>query len=284
VTAGTVGDPAAAQAGAVTPAGLEVFDPRRPHPARIYDYWCGGKDNFEADRRTGEQVAELAPWVRSGARGNRAFLTRAVRYLARAGVRQFLDIGSGLPSSPNVHQIAQRINPDSRVVYVDIDPIVLMHARALLAGDARTIVVAGDARDPHTILSDPDLHTHLDLGQPVAVLLTAVLHFIVGDDEPARITASLRDHLAAGSHLVISQVADLSDTGEHADRAAATRAAAQLYDTLAAPFVLRGPGQVTAMFHGFDLIDPGVVPANLWRPTRNRPGPRIPLLAGVSRL
>jgi SAM-dependent methyltransferase len=264
-------------------AGVEGVDLSRPHPARIYDHWLGGKDSFAADREVAEQVADLAPWVISGARGNRAFLGRAVRYLARAGVRQFLDIGSGLPSSGNVHEIAQAVDPGCRVVYVDHDPIVLVHARALLAKGKRTIAVAGDARAPAAIFADPAVRAHLDLSQPVAVLFVAVLHFMVGE-EPTGIVAQVREQLAPGSHLVISHTADLPDTPAGPDRSAATQAAAALYDSLAAPFVLRTPEQVTALFDGFDLVEPGVVPAHLWRPDRGRPGPAIPVLAGVGRL
>lgn len=160
----------------------------------------------------------------------------------------------------------------------------MVHARALLTTDERTIAVDGDVRDPHAILSDPAVRTHLDLRRPVAVLMVALLHFVVGEDEPARIIAAIREHLAPGSFLVISHVADLGDGGEHPERAAATGAAAQLYDALAAPFVLRTAAQITALFGGFDVVDPGVVPANLWRPNRNRPGPFTPVLAGVGRL
>jgi O-methyltransferase involved in polyketide biosynthesis len=264
------------------PRGNDV-DTRQPHPARIYDYWLGGKDNFAADREVAEKVAQVAPWVISGARGNRRFLTRAVRDLARAGIRQFLDVGSGLPSSGNVHEVAQGVDPACRVLYVDNDPIVLVHARALLAGDERTVVVAGDARDPVGLLADPVVRGHLDWSRPVAVLFVAVLHFLDGD-EPARILAQVRERLVPGSYLVVSHVADLPDTVEGPDRAAATKAAADLYAGLAAPFVLRAPEQVAALFTGFDLVEPGLVPAHRWRPDRDRPGPPVPVLAAVGRL
>jgi O-methyltransferase involved in polyketide biosynthesis len=266
-----------------TATGVSEFGANRPHPARIYDHWLGGKDGFAADREVAEKVAEMAPWVISGARGNRAFLGRAVRHLTRAGVRQFLDIGSGLPSSGNVHEIAQAVDPGCRVVYVDNDPIVLVHARALLASNQRTIAVAGDARDPAAIFADPAVRAHLDWSQPVAVLFVAIFHFIVGD-EPTRIVADVRDRLVPGSYLVVSHTGDLPDTAAGPDRAAGTQAAATLYESLAAPFVLRTPEQVSALFDGFDLVEPGVVPAHLWRPDRGRPGPAIPVLAGVGRL
>jgi SAM-dependent methyltransferase len=219
----------------------------------------------------------------TGARGNRAFLTRVITHLARSGITQFLDVGSGLPTAGNVHQIAQRINPDSRVVYVDVDPEVLVHARALLATDPGTIAVAGDARDPHTILNDPDVRAHLDLSRPVAALFIAVLHFVPEDGDPAGIVAAFRNTLAPGSHIAISHVADLPDH-EGPDRAAATREAVETYQELAAPFVLRTHAQVTALFAGLDLLTPGVMPVHLWRPTRARPGPAVPVLGGVGRL
>jgi SAM-dependent methyltransferase len=259
------------------------FDTRQPHPARIYDYWLGGKDNFAADRQVAEKVAQLAPWVISGARGNRGFLTRAVRYLAQAGVRQFVDIGSGLPSAGNVHEVAQAVDPACRVLYMDNDPIVLAHARALLAGDERTVVVAGDARDPVGLLADRTAREHLDWSRPVAALYVAVLHFLDGD-EPARILAEVRDRLVPGSYLVVSHVADLPDTVEGPERAAATKAAAELYAGLAAPFVLRSRQEIAGLFAGFELVEPGLVAAHEWRPQRGRPGPPVPVLAGVGRL
>jgi SAM-dependent methyltransferase len=261
------------------PRGNDV-DISQAHPARIYDYWLGGKDNYAADREVAEKVAQVAPWVISGARGNRRFLTRAVRYLARAGIRQFLDVGSGLPSSGNVHEVAQAVDPACRVLYVDNDPIVLVHARALLAGDERTVAVAGDARDPVGLLADPTVREHLDWSRPVAVLFVAVLHFLDGD-EPARILTEVRECLVPGSYLVVSHVADLPDAIEGPERAAATKAAADLYAGLAAPFVLRTPEQVAALFTGFDLVDPGLVPVHRWRPGRGRPGPPVPMLAAV---
>jgi SAM-dependent methyltransferase len=259
------------------------FDPLRPNPARVYEHWLGGKDAFGPDRAVAEKVAQIAPWVVAGARGNRSFLTCVITYLARSGITQFLDVGSGLPTSGNVHQIAQRINPDSRVVYVDLDPVVLVHARALLATDPGTIAVAGDARDPHAILNDPDVRAHLDLSRPVAALFIAVLHFVREEECPAGIVAAFQDALAPGSHIAISHVADLPDH-EGPDRAAATREAVKTYRDLATPFVLRTHAQVTALFAGLDLLEPGVVPVHLWRPARGRPGPAVPVLGGVGRL
>jgi SAM-dependent methyltransferase len=259
------------------------FDPSRAHPARVYDCLCGGKDHFAADRQAADQVRRAAPWAVEGARANRAFLTRAVTHLARTGLRQFLDIGSGLPTAGNVHQIAQRITPDARVVYVDCDPFVLAHSRALLAG-RNTIAVAGDARDPQAILTDPDVRAHLDLDQPVAVLFVALLHFLLPEDDPGGVVATVREALAPGSHLVISHAADLPDAQQPPGRAEATRAAAEVYQQLTAPLTVRTPCEIQALFAGFDLIDPGLVCVNQWRPTRSRPSRPVPVLGGVARL
>jgi hypothetical protein len=219
----------------------------------------------------------------AGARGNRAFLTRVVTQLARSGITQFVDVGCGLPVAVNVHEIAQRVNPDSRVVYVDVDPIVLVYARALLASDSRTIVVAGDLRDPRAVLGSPDIREHLDLSRPVAVLLLAVLHFVRDEEDPAGIVATFRDALVPGSQIAISHVADMPDGGGPS-RAAATRQAVKVYQDLAGPFVLRSRAQVTALFAGLDVWEPGVVPVRLWRPARGRFGPVVPVLGGVGRV
>lgn len=257
-------------------------DTNRAHPARVYNRWLG-KDHFAADRAAADQVARVAPWAVTGARANRSFLRRAVSFLARQGITQYLDIGTGLPSAGNVHEVAQRFRPDARVCYLDNDPIVLAHARALLAGQT-TIAVAGDARDPQTILADPAVRTHLDLERPVAVLFIAVLHFLRGEEDPAAVVAAFREALAPGSFVVISHVADLPDGHTTPERANATREAVKLYEDLAAPFVLRSRQEIAGLFTGFDLIEPGLVGAHEWRPTRGRPGPQVPVLAGVARL
>jgi hypothetical protein len=264
------------------------LDATTPNAARIYDSWLGGKDNFGVDRQVASEVAQVAPFVVEGARANRAFLRRAVTHLAHAGIDQFLDLGSGLPTSPNVHEIAQEINPDARVVYLDRDPVVLVHARALLAGD-RTIAVAGDIRAPHAILTDPEIRAHLDFDRPIGLLLVAVLHFVTEHEKPAQIVAAFRDALAPGSYLVLSHVADLGDREQRdhpqvPTRAAATRHAAQVYELLAGPFTLRTAPEIGALFDGFELIPPGVVLAHEWRPGRRRPTRKVPILAGVGHL
>lgn len=272
-----------------------MLDANRPHPARIYDYWLGGKDHLAVDRLAGDRVAEVAPWVVAGARANRRFLARAVRNLAGLGVEQFLDLGSGLPATGNVHEVAQGVLPRARVVYVDNDPVVLAHARALLATDSRTVVVDGDLTDPGGVLDDPVVGAHLDLSRPVAVLLVSVLHFVVDDDRAAAITATVRDRLVPGSYLVLSHVADLTgqvtSTGStpraEDTRAEATRVAAARYADLAAPFTLRTPARIAALFDGFTLLPPGLVPAGHWRAagrdhSRTAYGRLAPILAGLA--
>ena len=190
------------------------IDTSKPHPARMYDYFIGGKNHFAADRETAAKVLQNSPSTRTAARENRAFLGRAVRYLAaEAGIRQFLDIGTGLPTTSNVHEVAQAVAPSSRVVYTDNDPMVLAHARALLtsAPEGRTAYIHADLRDPAAILSDPATRDVLDFSQPIALMLVAVLHFIPDEDNPAAILATLLDALPSGSYLVASH-----STAEHA--------------------------------------------------------------------
>ncbi len=206
-----------------------------------------------------------------------------VAHLAESGTTQFLDLGCGLPAPGNVHEIAQRVRPEAKVVYVDMDPIVLAHARALLATDARTIAVAGDLRDPRAILDDPQVRDHLDFTRPIAVLFLAVLHFVAEEHEPAAIVDTFRDALVPGSHIVITHAADLPEH-EGAVRAAATREAAGLYQDLTTPFTLRTQAQITELFAGLTLVRPGVVPARLWRPGRGHRGPAAPILGGLGRI
>src|ERR1700733_2193287 len=189
------------------------IDTSKPHAARIYDYLLGGKDHFAVDRETAEKGIKLIPTGRTAARENRSFLGRAVRYLvAEAGIRQFLDIGAGLPSANNVHEVAQAVTPSCRVVYVDNDPLVLAHARALLTSspEGKTAYIHADLRDPEKILADPATVATLDFTKPVALMLVAILHFIPDSDEPRRIVATLLDALPPGSYLVASHA-----TGEY---------------------------------------------------------------------
>jgi SAM-dependent methyltransferase len=228
--------------------------------ARLYDYYLGGKDHFPADRVAAEKILKVAPELRAAARANRAFLARSVRFLAEAGITQFLDLGTGLPAQGNVHEVAAKVRQDARVVYVDRDPVVLVHARAMLAGQGDTTVVEGDVRDPHQILKNPDVTQAIDFGRPVGVLLLAVLHYVSESERPQEIVASLRDSLAPGSYLVMSH-----GTGDAA-RAAAVNKAGEVYRRAGAPLTLRGRAGITALFEGFDLVRPGVVWLPEWHP------------------
>lgn len=247
-----------------------------PNPARIYDYYLGGKDNLAVDRAVAARIAELAPHVVTGVRSNRAFLRRVVRYLAEAGVAQYIDLGSGLPTADNVHQVASRIDQQFRVAYVDHDPIVLVHARALLADPSRTIVVEGDIRRPEEILANEELREHIDFDRPVGLILAAILHFLSDEDDPWGIVQTFRDQLAPGSHLVLSHVTHGED--QHQD--AGTQAGAKLYAETTAPFAVRSREGIERFFEGFALVEPGLVVADEWR-RRATGRTRGPVLAGV---
>jgi S-adenosyl methyltransferase len=246
------------------------IDITRPHSARMYDYYIGGKNHFAADRATAEKA--LAGWTsgRSGLRENRKFLGRAVRYLAaEAGIRQFLDIGSGLPTTNNVHEVAQRVAPDSRVVYVDKDPLVLTHARALLTSSrqGRTAYIQADLRDPVAILDNPATRDVLDFSAPIALMLVLVLHFIPDDFKPAQIIATLLDALPSGSYLVASHL-----SGEH-DRAGAA-VGYRAYLDAGIPTQVRDADEFADLaFTGLRLVPPGVVLVSEWRPDDPRPRP-----------
>jgi hypothetical protein len=232
-----------------------------PHPARVYDYWLGGKDNFAADREAAQAVIEVRPSVVRDIRANRAFLRRAVTWLAaEAGIWQFLDIGTGLPTKPNVHQVAQAISPAARIVYVDNDPLVLSHARALLtSGPAgETAYLDADLRAPEQILAQAA--RTLDFTRPVALLLVGILHLISGDEDPDGIIARLMAALAPGSYLVVN--APASDV--HAEAAAA--GARRLAEAGSTPVTRRSRGEVAGFFDGLELVQPGVVQTHRWRP------------------
>ena len=239
-----------------------------PNPARIYDYFLGGKDNFPADREVAEQMLAIAPVAREVVEDNRVFLRRAVEVLAEAGVRQFIDLGSGLPTQGNVHEIAQAAAPEARVVYVDNDPMVVAHSRALLAGD-NTVAIEGDLRRPDTVLEHPDVRELIDFDRPVALLLLAILHFVGDDEDPFGIVARYVDALPAGSHLAIShgtrdipERPDLSPE-EMADMGAKVE---QLYQLTTASLVTRTRAEVERFFDGLELLEPGVVEIQRWRP------------------
>ena len=241
---------------------LSGLDTGTAHIARVYDYWLGGKDHFAADRAAGDEVLEVFPGVISSVRANRAFLVRTVRYLAQeAGIRQFLDIGTGIPSPDNTHEVAQSVAPDSRVVYVDNDPMVLAHARARLRGNpqGKTAYIDADLRDVEKILHDAA--AVLDFSQPVAVMLVAVLHLIRDADRPADIADQLMAAVPAGSSLTISHPASDMHSGEMSE------ISDRLNRLLAQPSTYRDHATVTSYFDGLELVPPGVVPIQEWRST-----------------
>ncbi|MFJ5231769.1 SAM-dependent methyltransferase [Kitasatospora sp. NPDC088391] len=255
--------------------------PEIPHPARMYDYYLGGKDNFPADRAAAEQVVALSPLVRISAQANRAFLQRAVRLLAESGVRQFLDIGTGIPSAGNTHEIAQSVDPSARVAYLDNDPIVLVHGRALLAGaePGSVSVLQADLREPKAILADPAVRDLLDLDRPVALQLFAILHFIDDADDPYAIVRTLVDALPSGSYLALSHATGDFVPQEDADRGPA------IYRAATAQLTMRTREQVLRFFDGLELLEPGLVTAPQWRPDQE---PRdtdaqVAIWAGVAR-
>ncbi|MEV6348204.1 SAM-dependent methyltransferase [Actinoplanes sp. NPDC051851] len=258
----------------------EPLDSGRPHPARVYDYLLGGKDNFAADRAAAEQGLQANPNAATAPRENRAFLRRTVRFLAESGVRQFLDIGTGLPTSPNTHEIAQAVNPAARIVYADNDPLVLAHARALLtsAPEGRTAYVDAAFQEGERILDSPGVRDTLDLTEPVALLLFAVLHFIEDADDPYGTVARLMDALPGGSYLVVSHI-----TADHDPEGWARFTAVMRRQGMASR--LRSLDEVARFFTGLDPVAPGVVPILRWRPEADSPftDTQVALYGGVGR-
>jgi hypothetical protein len=235
-------------------------DVDRANVARVYDALLGGSHNFAADRDVANALAAIDPAVRDAARANRAFLRRAVRFLVDAGIRQFLDIGSGVPTEGNVHEIAQAIAPDSHVVYVDTDPVAIAHSRSILAGNDRATIVQADLRDPAAILSHPEVKRLIDLDRPVALLLLAVLHFVTDDEAPGDLVRRVMAALPRGSYLTISHGTMDGRSTQVAD------AVEKLYSRASAPGRPRERAAVEAFFDGFELLDPGLVHIPLWRP------------------
>jgi hypothetical protein len=253
-------DVAMADIGAALP-GVNV---RQPNIARAYDYLLGGKDHFAADRMLAERILEIAPGVREGTRACRAFLYRVVRYLtADAGVTQFLDIGSGLPTTTNVHQVAHQVNPAARVVYVDNDPMVVAHGQALLADEVTTTVVEADLRQPERILNDPVTREFLDFTQPVAVLMMSVLHHVGDREDPGRIVEALRDAIPSGSYLAILHFWDPG--GEYPSVSARAKASEKVLAETIRTGHARTREQIRAFFGDFEMVDPGLVPVAEWR-------------------
>jgi hypothetical protein len=235
------------------------FRPDIPSTARIYDYLLGGKDNYPADRAAAAEIARALPNVRTSFQWNRAFLGRAVRYLVHEqGIRQFLDIGTGLPTVGNVHEVARHEAPDARIVYVDNDPVVLAHGRHLLHGVSNTTILEHDLRQPDQILNDPGLRALLDFGQPVALLLVAILHFISDDDDPGGIIRKLLEPFPGGSYLVVSHGT--------ADAAPEVNDAAQVYEHSTSSAHVRSREHIMRLIGGLELVEPGIVWLPEWRP------------------
>jgi hypothetical protein len=257
-------------------AGVPHIDTSRAHPARMYDYYIGGKNHFAADRELADKALASWPAGRIGLRENRAFLGRVVRYLAaEAGIRQFLDLGSGLPATNNVHEVAQAAAPSSRVVYVDNDPLVLAHARALLTSvpEGRTAYVQADIRQPAAILSSPIVRSVLDFSQPIALMLVATLHFLPDEDKPSEVVGALLAALPPGSYLAASHI-----TLEHDP--VGVGGGQQVYLDAGISMNARDSDEFAALaFGGLEMVPPGVVPVSEWR--RDSPGP-VPTVAEVS--
>ncbi|MPZ26734.1 MAG: hypothetical protein GEV12_09800 [Micromonosporaceae bacterium] len=259
----------------------ERVDIDRPSAARGYDYLLGGSHNFAVDREAAHQAMAMMPDLVMQAQANRAFLYRAVGYLVEAGVRQFLDIGSGVPTVGNVHEVAQRVDPQARVVYVDIDPVAVAHSQAMLAGNPLATVVQEDLRSPAGILGHPEVRRLLDLEAPVGLLMLAMLHAIPDSDQPHRIVGQLRDALAPGSHLAISHATPdgRPDVWERV---------VQLSGQSSYPLTPRSRSDVERFFSGLELVDPGLVWVPQWRPEHPDDVDGAPehssIYAGVGRL
>jgi trans-aconitate methyltransferase len=266
-------------AGSQDPEPPIVIDTSRPHQARVYDYWLGGKDNYEVDREAGDRALAAYPGLRRGVRAQRAFLVNVVDHLVRAeGVRQFIDIGTGIPTANNTHEVAQAADPSTRILYVDNDPTVLTHARALLTGTPGTThYLDADLRDPEKIITEAE--ALLDFRKPIAVLLIGILQLIPDQDDPLALTARLMDAMPSGSWLAVFHPADdiLADQMREVAR--------RLNATSATPATLRGRAQVLHFFDGLELVPPGLVQVHRWQPGSAAPdvGDEVPGYAGLAR-
>lgn len=233
-----------------------------PSVARIYDYYLGGSHNFEVDREAARKAMEFMPGLPRVMRANRAFLRRAVRFALEEGITQFLDIGSGIPTFGNVHEIAQAASPGARVVYVDHDPVAVTHSQAVLAGNDDADVVAADLRKPGEILESAQLRRLIDLNRPVALLLVAILHFVEDTDDPYAAVAALRDALAPGSMLVLTH-ASYEGIPLPPER---SEGAVDVYKDMRNPLIMRSRDEIARFFEGYDMVEPGLVPMPHWRP------------------
>jgi hypothetical protein len=251
-----------------------------PSPARMYDYYLGGKDNFAADRVAAEKVLSVVPCGRQIALANRRFLVRAVRHLARNGIGQFVDIGTGIPTSPNVHETARLANPAARVVYVDNDPVVIAHSKALLAnGDLGIAAIHGDIRYPLDIITNATLNGIIDFRSPVAVLFVAVLHFVADEEDPYRAVAVFKERMPVGSYLVVSHI---TSEGTKPEVVATIEEA---YREASAPAIFRSREEIGRLFTGFELVKPGLVQVSDWRGNNRKPEipPALRFLGGMGR-
>jgi hypothetical protein len=237
----------------------EEADPARPSAARIYDYYLGGYHNFEVDRAFAEQALLITPHLRLTAQISRAFLRRAVRYLSGQGIDQFLDIGSGIPTVGNVHEVAQAANPDARVVYVDLDPVAVAHSLAILAHNQKATAIRGDVRAPDDILDHPDVRRLLDFGRPVAIILAALLHWVPDDATAYAVVRRLREAMAPRSFLVIAHAVPETQPADRAQKLA--EAVARVQSTK-----VRSAEEILLFFEGLELVEPGLVLTPLWRP------------------
>jgi SAM-dependent methyltransferase len=238
------------------------IDISAPSVSRIYDYYLGGSHNFEVDRQAARRAMEFMPGLPKIMQANRAFMRRAVRYAASEGITQFLDIGSGIPTFGNVHEVAQAASPGARVVYVDHDPVAVAHSQAVLEGNADADVVAADLRKPQEILSSPQVAHLLDLDRPVALLLVAILHFVEDDDDPYAAVAELSAALAPGSMLVLTH-ASYEGIPLPPQRA---EGAVDVYKDIRNPLIMRSRDEIARFFEGYDMVEPGLVSPPLWRP------------------
>ena len=245
---------------------LPEIDPEKPSPARIYDFWLGGSQNFAADRRVGQRAIDTVPGLQAGVRANRAFLGRVVRHLAERGVTQFLDLGSGVPTIGNVHEAARDLNPTARVVYVDIDPVAIAHARALLTRVTGVEAILADLREPEIVLSHPLVRETLDLTAPIAVLMNAVMHFIPDTDHPDAIVRAYTDPAAPGSFIAISH-----GTENPAQRREVKTLVNDYQRSTGVPLISRDAEQLGAWLTGLDIQPPGIVTIDQWHPDTEDP-------------
>jgi SAM-dependent methyltransferase len=238
----------------------EGIDVTVPNVARMYDYALGGYHNFTVDRENTERAEQALPGTIASAQANRAFLYRVVRWLAGAGITQFLDIGSGIPTVGNVHEIAEQATPGARTMYIDIDPIAVAHSQAILAGNQRAKAMEGDLREPIKIVDHPDVTGLLDLSKPVAVLITGVMHFISDADDPRRIITQLKDAVVSGSYIVVSHIAPMPELENELANLQ------EVFQKTPTPFYLRTREQLAELLTGLEIVEPGIVPIPDWHP------------------